>query len=48
MGSEEWYEKNYGEWLALMSEDLGDEMEPLTEEELEALFHARKDENISG
>lgn len=47
-GTEEWYEKNYGEWLALMAEDLGGEMEPPTDEELEELYYARKNENISG
>jgi len=39
MGTEEWYEKNYGDRLAEMAEDLGGELEwELTEEEIETLM----------
>jgi sulfur relay (sulfurtransferase) DsrC/TusE family protein len=49
MGTEEYYEQHYGEWLAEMAEDLGGEIEwELTEEELETLMLLRaKNENLS-
>jgi hypothetical protein len=39
--SEEYYEKYYGEWLAQMAEDLGFEVEPLSDDEIEALMKVR-------
>jgi hypothetical protein len=43
--TEEWYEEHYGEWLAQMAEDLGDEIDyELTDEELETLAKLRGEE----